>query len=252
MWVREYKWLCYFNKIWFSCLTWYSTSFLFINNKLSKENNKSKKKITKTVCDSVNHTRFPKEDHLPDWEHRDIQVTKGDRVECFAINNTSVEWKQTSEVAARLLSLHTSAVITHCLVIALRNTRRDDTAVKATFLSTVNSRVVLGDPYLLCLLAPKSTTNIRSFFFFFLRRYNFGEVLSFSTNSFHLDRFLTRSFQLAILRFATSFSSSSSHLFLGLPSDLVNAGDHSYTLLTVLSSGIRCTCPNQVNLCALM
>ena len=90
------------------------------------------------------------------------------------------------------------------------------------------------------------------FFFFFLRRYNFGEVLAFSKNSFHLDQFLTQSFQLVILRFATSFFTSSSHLFLRLPSDLVNAGDHSYTLLTMLSSGIRCTCPNQANLCALM
>jgi len=28
----------------------------------------------------VNHTRFPKEDHLPDWARRDNKVTKGDRV----------------------------------------------------------------------------------------------------------------------------------------------------------------------------
>ena len=89
-------------------------------------------------------------------------------------------------------------------------------------------------------------------FFFFLRRYNFGEVLAFSKNSFHLDRFLMQSFQLVILGFATSLFTSSSHPFLGLPSDLVNAGDHSYTLLTKLSSGIRCTCPNQANLCALI
>jgi len=34
----------------------------------------------KTKCDSVNHTRFPKEDHLPDWSRRDNKVTKGDRV----------------------------------------------------------------------------------------------------------------------------------------------------------------------------
>ena len=84
--------------------------------------------------------------------------------------------------------------------------------------------------------------------FFFLRRYNFGEVLAFSTNSFHLDRFLMQSFQVVILRFATSLFTLSSHLFLGHPSDLVNAGDHSYTLSTMLSSGIRCTCPNQANL----
>jgi hypothetical protein len=30
--------------------------------------------------------RFPKEDHLPDWERRDIQGKKGDRVE----NNTQI------------------------------------------------------------------------------------------------------------------------------------------------------------------
>jgi len=29
----------------------------------------------------VNHTRFPKDDHLPDWARQDNKVTKGDRVE---------------------------------------------------------------------------------------------------------------------------------------------------------------------------
>ena len=29
----------------------------------------------------MNHTRFPVEDHLPDWARRDNKVTKGDRVE---------------------------------------------------------------------------------------------------------------------------------------------------------------------------
>ena len=29
----------------------------------------------------MNHTGFPKEDHLPNWARRDIKVTKGDRVE---------------------------------------------------------------------------------------------------------------------------------------------------------------------------
>jgi len=27
----------------------------------------------------VNHTRFPKEDHLPNWKCRDNKFTKGDR-----------------------------------------------------------------------------------------------------------------------------------------------------------------------------
>ena len=33
------------------------------------------------MCDSVNHTLFPKEDHLPDWVCRDKHGNKGDRVE---------------------------------------------------------------------------------------------------------------------------------------------------------------------------
>jgi len=37
--------------------------------------------MIKTICDSVNHTRFPKEDHLPYWALRDNKVKKGDRVE---------------------------------------------------------------------------------------------------------------------------------------------------------------------------
>ena len=33
------------------------------------------------MCDSVNRTRFPEEDHLPDWAFRDNNFTKGDGVE---------------------------------------------------------------------------------------------------------------------------------------------------------------------------
>ena len=43
-----------------------------------------KKEITKTKYDSVNHTRCPKEDHLPEWASRDNKVTKGDHVELSA------------------------------------------------------------------------------------------------------------------------------------------------------------------------
>jgi hypothetical protein len=53
-------------------------------------------------------------------------------------------------------------------------------------------------------------------------------------------------------RFYHTIFTSSSHLFLGLPSGLVDRGVQSYTFLTILSSGTRCTCPNQANLCALM
>jgi len=61
-----------------------------------------------------------------------------------------------------------------------------------------------------------------------------------------------QSFQFVIFILVISLFTASSHLFLGLPSDLVSAGDHSYTFFTMLLSGIRCTCPNQANLCALM
>ena len=74
--------------------------------------------------------------------------------------------------------------------------------------------------------------------FFFLRRYNFREVLAFSPNSFHLGQFLMQSFQSVIFTFVISLFTSSPHLFLGLPSDLVNAGVHSYTFFTMLLSGI--------------
>ena len=68
-----------------------------------------------------------------------------------------------------------------------------------------------------------------STFVFFLRRYNFREVLAFSTSFFHLVRFLMQSFQFVIFILVISLFTSSSHLFLGLSNDLVSAGDHSYT-----------------------
>jgi len=41
--------------------------------------------MKRPVCDSVNHTRFPKEDHLPDLARRDNEVKKSDRVEYFSV-----------------------------------------------------------------------------------------------------------------------------------------------------------------------
>jgi len=35
-------------------------------SRINRVNKTSIKEIIKTICDSVNHTRFPKEDHLPD------------------------------------------------------------------------------------------------------------------------------------------------------------------------------------------
>ena len=37
--------------------------------------------VNTTICDSVNHTRFPKEKHLPYWARRGNKDKKGDRVE---------------------------------------------------------------------------------------------------------------------------------------------------------------------------
>jgi len=48
-------------------------------NWVNKTTNKNE--IIKIMCNSVNHTHFPKEDHLPDWERPDNKVTKGDRVD---------------------------------------------------------------------------------------------------------------------------------------------------------------------------
>jgi len=38
------------------------------------------------MCDLVNHTHFPEEDHLPDWARRDNKDTKGDRADY--VNNS--------------------------------------------------------------------------------------------------------------------------------------------------------------------
>ena len=80
-WGSTEKWLCCFDKIWFGCLTWYSKT-LFILSTINWANKTiNKEEIIKTKRDSVNHTRLPTEDHLPDWALRDNKVTKGDRLE---------------------------------------------------------------------------------------------------------------------------------------------------------------------------
>jgi len=37
----------------------------------------------------MNRTRFRKEDHLPNWERRDNEVTKGDRVQSVTLKNST-------------------------------------------------------------------------------------------------------------------------------------------------------------------
>jgi hypothetical protein len=53
----------------------------------------------------------------------------------------------------------------------------------------------------------------RGTYFFFLRLYNFGEVLAFPTNYFHLERFLMQFFQFVIFIFVMSLFTSSSTYF---------------------------------------
>jgi hypothetical protein len=77
-------------------------------------------------------------------------------------------------------------------------------------------------------------------------------VLAFSTYNFHLLWSWMQLVQFFIFNFFISFIMSSSHLFFGRPSCRVNIGFRLYTLFTILSSGIRCKWPNQLNLCAFM
>jgi len=53
----------------------------FILSTINWVNKTKSKKKKKTLRDSVNHSRFPKEDHLPESAGWDNQVKKGDRVE---------------------------------------------------------------------------------------------------------------------------------------------------------------------------
>jgi len=39
--------------------------------------------MIESKCDSVNHTRFPKEDRLQDWARWDNTVTRGDHVDMY-------------------------------------------------------------------------------------------------------------------------------------------------------------------------
>jgi len=67
----------------------------------------------------VNHTRFPKEDHLPEWARRDNKVTKGDRVcsnkklstwTCISNSHTLVHFSRVIPIFTRQLPLHKSSI----------------------------------------------------------------------------------------------------------------------------------------------
>jgi hypothetical protein len=69
------------------------------------------------------------------------------------------------------------------------------------------------------------------FLFFFFRRYNFNSlnVLAFSTYNYQFLRSWMQLVQFLIFSFFMSFLMSSSHLFFGPPSGLLNIGFHLCT-----------------------
>ena len=73
-------------------------------------------------------------------------------------------------------------------------------------------------------------------------------VLAFLAYNFHLLRSWMQLVQFFIFIFFISFIISSSYLFFGLPSGRLNVGFHLYHLFTILSSGIPCKWPKQLNL----
>jgi hypothetical protein len=75
------------------------------------------------------------------------------------------------------------------------------------------------------------------------------EMRGLPNEFFPFGTVLMQFFQFVIFM---SLFTSSFHLFLGPPSDLVNAGDHSYTFSTMLLSGIRCTCTLHKYYCTLI
>ena len=85
-----------------------------------------------------------------------------------------------------------------------------------------------------------------AFFFFFLYyRYNPLWVLAFSAIFFHSVLSLLSFLHPLIPIVWISSSTSSTHLFLGLPLILLPIGFHSNVLLGILPPSIRITCPSQ-------
>ena len=76
--------------------------------------------------------------------------------------------------------------------------------------------------------------------------------MAFSTTSFHFPRSWTQAIQFLTLIWQMSCLTLSSHLYLGLPCDLLVRGFHLNIFLTVTVSGILCRWPNQLSLWALL
>ena len=82
-------------------------------------------------------------------------------------------------------------------------------------------------------------------FFFLCWRYNPLWVLTFSAIFFHSVLSLLSFLHPLIPNVWISSSTSSIHLFLGLPLILLPIGFHSNILLGILPPSIRITCPSQ-------
>jgi len=94
--------------------------------------------------------------------------------------------------------------------------------------------------------------SVKILLLFFYWRYNPLWVLAFSVIFFHSILSLL-SFLHPLIPIAWKSSSTSSiHLFLGLPLILLPVGFHSNILLGILPSSIRITCPTQIILLLLM
>ena len=63
----------------------------------------------------MNHTRFPKEVHLPDWVRQDNKVTKGDRVESLPRIRNSTHWLDSWRTRGRYCPLTMLLVTLHLL-----------------------------------------------------------------------------------------------------------------------------------------
>jgi len=74
---RTEKWLCYFPRN--DLVVLLDIALHYFISRINWVNETRKQEVITAVCDSVNHTRFPKEHHLPDWARRDNKVTKDGR-----------------------------------------------------------------------------------------------------------------------------------------------------------------------------
>ena len=80
------------------------------------------------------------------------------------------------------------------------------------------------------------------------KRYNLYKVLARSTTFFQLSLFCATFFQFLMFMLFISSETSPSQRVLGLPIGLLDMGFHLSIFCTILSSAMRSTWPNQLNL----